>query len=85
MPVTRSDLMIFLGGAAAGAAAIATYPRWKDKVDPLLSSALAGVAAAYREASTAAGEAAEASSDASDESQPGRPQTATVATVPFSA
>jgi hypothetical protein len=76
--------MIFLGGVAAGAAAIATYPKWKDKVNPLISGALAGVAAAYKDASAAANEAAEDTYyETPDSSRSG--QDAASATVPFSA
>jgi hypothetical protein len=84
MPVTRSDLLIFFGGLAAGATAYATYPKWKDKVSPLISGAMAGVAAAYRDASaapegTANEECRECSGGAA------ATQNMAAATVPFSA
>jgi hypothetical protein len=84
MPVTRSDLLFFFGGLAAGATAYATYPKWKDKVSPLISGAMAGVAAAYQDASAAT----EGTTDESGGECGGRSAAAenvVAATVPFSA
>jgi hypothetical protein len=57
MPITRSDVAMFTTGVAVGAIAIATYPRWKDRVAPLIATGLAGVAAAYEDAKARAAEA----------------------------
>ncbi len=69
MPITRSDLVIFATGVAAGAAVIATYPKWKGKLEPLLSGVLAGAGAAFGDVSAVfekgAGETAGSASAAS--------------------
>jgi hypothetical protein len=52
MPITRSDVALFSTGIAVGVVAAATYPKWKDKVAPLLSAVMAGAAAAYQDASS---------------------------------
>src|SRR5262245_27361803 len=53
MAITKSDLLVFSAGWAAGAAAYATYPRWKHKLEPLLSGVVAGAAAAFSDARSA--------------------------------
>jgi hypothetical protein len=68
MPVSRSDVLIFFGGLAAGATACATYPKWKDKLSPLVSGAIAGVTAAYRDANASPdGATADGASDTKQE------------------
>jgi hypothetical protein len=42
VPITRSDLLVFSAGLAAGALAYATYPKWKEKLGPMISGAMAG-------------------------------------------
>lgn len=49
IPVSRSNLFAFGVGLAAGAAAYATYPRWKGRVAPLVSAAVAGATAAMHD------------------------------------
>ena len=56
MPITRSDVAVFSTGIALGAVAYATYPKWKDKVAPLISAVMAGAAAAYHDANSRATE-----------------------------
>lgn len=58
MAIRISGLATFAAGAAAGAVAVATYPKWKDKVTPLVGAALAGAADAARQAAEAASQAA---------------------------
>jgi hypothetical protein len=53
MAVTVSNVLAFTAGVAAGAVACATYPRWKHKVEPLISAILAGAASATQDAATA--------------------------------
>jgi hypothetical protein len=70
VPITRSDLLIFSAGLAAGAVAYATYPKWKGKVGPLMSgaretlgpliaSAVAGAGAAFADATAEVDKATE--------------------------
>lgn len=59
MPVTRSELVFFGAGLAAGAVAYATYPRWKSRVEPLVSAVVAGAAAAFKDAQAANEQASE--------------------------
>jgi hypothetical protein len=47
--LTRS-LLVFSAGVAAGAAARAAYPKFKDKLDPVVSAALAGAGRGLSEA-----------------------------------
>ncbi len=39
MPVTRSEALFFAGGVIVGAAVIAAYPYFKDKLGPVLDGA----------------------------------------------
>lgn len=88
MAITKSDVLVFSAGLAAGAAAWATYPKWKHKVEPLLSGVVAGAAAAFGDANAAAGGAPSERADTA-----GEPVTTAQAsamngapiTVPFSA
>ncbi len=77
VPVTRSDLLVFSTGLAIGAVAYATYPKWKGKVNPLiseaaerlgplLSAAVAGASAAYADATARAHDAPEQAASASE-------------------
>jgi hypothetical protein len=43
VPVTRSELLFFTAGVAAGAFGHAAFPKIKEKLGPLMSVALAGV------------------------------------------
>jgi hypothetical protein len=52
MAVVRT-LLTFTGGLAAGAVAYATYPKWKHKVAPIVSSVVEGASAAFRDAQAA--------------------------------
>jgi hypothetical protein len=49
VPVTRS-LVVFSAGIAVGAVARAVYPRYKDRLDPVLSAAMAGAGRGLNEA-----------------------------------
>ena len=42
MPVTRSELLFFSAGLAAGALAHANYPKLKEALGPLMAGALNG-------------------------------------------
>ncbi len=53
MSVSRSNVLAFASGVAAGAAALATYPRWKHKVAPLVSAVVSGAAAAAQDVKSA--------------------------------
>lgn len=53
MPLTRTHVAAFAAGAAVGAMACVTYPRWKDKVRPALLAALAGASDAIQAANAA--------------------------------
>jgi hypothetical protein len=44
MPIARSDMRVFTTGVAPGALALATSPKWKGKLSPLISGVLAGAA-----------------------------------------
>lgn len=59
MAVTRT-LLAFSSGLAAGAVAYATYPKWKHKVAPLVTTVVESASAAFRDAQTAAEAAAAA-------------------------
>jgi hypothetical protein len=48
MPVTRA--VFFTAGVAVGALARAAYPRYKDRLDPVLSAAMAGAGRGLSEA-----------------------------------
>jgi hypothetical protein len=50
MTITRSDLFVFCAGVAVGAVAIATYPKWKEKLGPLLDGVMDGAGAAFAKA-----------------------------------
>jgi hypothetical protein len=86
--ITKSDLLVFSAGLAVGAVAYATYPKWKDKLAPLISGALAGAGAAFRDACPDAEESSadgvdlvpETASGRREETMNGVPQT-----VPFTA
>ena len=54
MAITKSEVLVFSAGLAAGAAAWATYPKWKHKVEPLISGVVAGAVAAFGDANAAA-------------------------------
>jgi hypothetical protein len=57
MPITRSDLLVFSAGLAVGALAYATYPKWKDQLEPLLSEAREKLGPLLSEALAGAGDA----------------------------
>jgi hypothetical protein len=57
MPFTRSNVLAFTAGVAAGATAFVTYPRWKKKVAPLISAVISGATAAAQDAQATAGAA----------------------------
>ena len=68
MPMTRSEAMYFTAGLVIGASAGANYPLLKEKLGPLLASALAGAGSAfgesYAEAAKKVAEKVEAVQDA---------------------
>jgi hypothetical protein len=53
MPFSRANLLAFSAGVAAGAVAYKTYPRWKHKVEPLVTAVRDGVTAAFHDARAA--------------------------------
>jgi hypothetical protein len=68
MALSRSTVFAFAAGAAAGAVAYATYPRWKDKVAPLISAIISGAAAAAQDAQAASAQPADGAAHAGHES-----------------
>jgi hypothetical protein len=88
MPITRSDMLVFTTGVAAGALALATYPKWKGKLSPLVSGVLAGAGAAVSAANAEFAKATDGETGAGREGEaPGmvRPEDEAGRAVPASA
>jgi hypothetical protein len=59
MPISKSDVLVFSTGIAVGAVAFKTYPKWKDKIAPLVAGAVAGARDAFSDANTEGQKASE--------------------------
>jgi hypothetical protein len=64
MPITRSEVLFFAAGVAAGAAARSAYPQIKDKLGPLVAGASAALGDAYTEVAKRVAEKVESVQDA---------------------
>jgi hypothetical protein len=60
VPISKSDLLVFSTGIAVGAVALKTYPKWKDKIAPLVAGAVAGARDAFGDANPEGNKASEA-------------------------
>jgi hypothetical protein len=63
MPITRSEVIFFAAGVAAGVAARAAFPEFKEKVGPLLAGAGAALGDAYIEVARRVAEKVESVQD----------------------
>jgi hypothetical protein len=63
MPITRSEVIYFAAGVAAGAAVKSAYPQLKEKLGPLLAGAGAALGDAYTEVAKRVAEKVESVQD----------------------
>ena len=63
MPITRSEVIFFAAGVAAGAVARAAYPEVKEKLGPLFAGAGAALGDAYTEVARRVAEKVESVQD----------------------
>ncbi len=73
MPITRSEVIFFAAGVAAGAAARAAYPQLKEKLGPLMAGAGAAVGNAYTEVARRVAEKVKSAQDAMAERRQAAP------------
>jgi hypothetical protein len=74
MPITRSEMLFFATGIAAGAAARAAYPQIKEKLGPLMAGAGAALGDAYTEVARRVAEKVESIQDTMAENRQPTPE-----------